>query len=227
MKKLLSILTFFTASVFAEENRFDAINERNAFTLLSDEPTKILPPITDIINPPIKLYLTGIMRYRGLTNVYLYSKDIQKRFITLNHRRRADEGITLLSVNRGLVKINNNGITETLSFESHKLPSTLMQPPKGKPTVVKKNKDSKQVKSSAIAPTASIVKVPSRRPKIDPRIIQKSLEYIDKVEDKEKKEYILNRLEGLQSGQQQINVKIDENELRRRYDNSRKDKAKQ
>ncbi len=224
MKKLLSILTFFTASIFAEERPFNAINERNAFELLSDAPIKILPPITDIVNPPVKLYLTGIMRYRGSTNVYLYSKDIQKRFITLNHRRRADEGITLLSVNKGLVKINNNGITETLSFESHKLPSTLIQPPKGKPTVVKKSKDSKQSKASTSAPTASIVKVPSRRPKIDPRIIQKSLEYIDKVEDKEKKEYLLDRIERLQSGQDNLDRKIDVNERRRQYDERKKNK---
>ena len=69
-----------------------------------------------------------------------------------------------------------------------------------------------------------MVKVPSRRPKIDPRIIQKGLEYIDRIDDKEKREYILKRLEGLQSGQNTLNRKIDTNERRRQYDERRRDK---
>ena len=224
MKKLILILTFFTASVFAEEKPYNAINERNAFKLLSDAPIKILPPITNVVNSPVKLYLTGIMRYRGTTNVYLYSKDINKKFITLNHKRRADEGITLLSVRKGFVQVNNNGVTETLSFESHRLPGVFTQSPKGKPTVVKKDKDSKSAKASPSIPTASVVKVPSRRPKVDPRIIEKSLEYLNKVEDKEKREYLLERLEKLQSGQNNLDRKIDFNERRRQYDERKRDK---
>ena len=59
---------------------------------------------------------------------------------------------------------------------------------------------------------------------MDPRIIQKGLEYIDKIEDKEKREYILNRLERLQSGQEKIDRKIDSNERKRQYDERRRDK---
>jgi hypothetical protein len=66
--------------------------------------------------------------------------------------------------------------------------------------------------------------VPSRKPRIDPRILERGLEYISKIEDKEKKEYILQRLEKLQSGQQKIDRKIDSNERRRRYDEYRKNK---
>ena len=73
-----------------------------------------------------------------------------------------------------------------------------------------------------VSPSPNIVKVPSRRPKVDPRIIQKGLEYIDRIEDKEKKEYILQRLERLQSGQQKLDSKIDSNERRRQYDERRR-----
>ena len=134
--------------------------------------------------------------------------------------------MTLLSVEKGLVEVNNNGVTELLSFETHKLPSVITLPKLNtKPTIVKK-KDSKDksVKAASSNPKANIVTVPSRRPKVDPRIIQKGLEYIDKIEDKEKREYILNRLERLQSGQEKIDRKIDSNERKRQYDERRRDK---
>ena len=59
---------------------------------------------------------------------------------------------------------------------------------------------------------------------VDPKIIQRGLEYLDKVEDKEKREYILQRLERLQSGQEKIDRKIDSNERKRQYDERRRDK---
>ena len=49
-------------------------------------------------------------------------------------------------------------------------------------------------------------------------------EYLDKVEDKEKREYILQRLEKLQSGQQNLDRKMDSNERRRQYDERKRDK---
>ena len=67
-----------------------------------------------------------------------------------------------------------------------------------------------------------VVTVPSRRPKIDPRIIEKGLEYLSKTEDNEKREYLLKRLESLQSGQSKIKSDIDSNERRRQYDEWRK-----
>jgi hypothetical protein len=88
----------------------------------------------------------------------------------------------------------------------------------------KDDKNKNKEKKSAPAPRPSVVKVPSRQPKIDPRIIQKGLEYIDRIDDKEKREYILKRLEGLQEGQSSLNRKIDSNERRRQYDERRRDK---
>ena len=224
MKYLLLFLAL-TLSLSASENPYEVIVKRNAFTLLNEAPSKFqLPKIP--MKPPVQLYLTGIMNYRGQTNVYLFSKDINKRFLTLNTNTRTDSGVTLLSVEKGLVEVNNNGVIEILSFESHKLPSVLPPLPKGSPTVIKKDSKNNKDKNKNITPPAprpSIIKVPSRQPKIDPKIIQKGLEYIDKIEDKEKKEYVLERLERLQSGQDSLDRKIETNEKRRQYDERRRE----
>ena len=223
MKILLFILL--APALYAQTTRYDQIVERNAFSLLDKPPAKVeLPKLLE--QPPIKLNLTGIITRRGETSVYLFSKDIPKKFLTLSTKMRTDSGVTLLSVEKGLVEVNNNGVTELLSFETHKLPSVITLPKLNtKPTIVKKKDDkNKSVKTASTIPKANIVTVPSRRPKVDPRIIQKGLEYIDKIEDKEKREYILNRLERLQSGQEKIDRKIDSNERKRQYDERRRDK---
>ena len=222
--KYLIILLILTASVNAE-NKYDQIHKRNAFALLDEAPSKVeVRPL--LAKPPVKLNLTGIITRRGITNVYLFSKDIPKRYLNLSTKRRSDSGITLLSVEKGLVEIDNNGVREMLSFDTHKLPSIITLPAlKTTPTIIKKKDDkSKEVKIMPQTPKANVVTVPSRRPKIDPRIIQRGLEYLDKVEDKEKREYILQRLEKLQSGQQNLDRKIDSNERRRQYDERKRDK---
>ena len=219
------LLFFLLCSSVVAQDRYKAITDRNAFALLNEVPKKdILPPV--VIQPPVKLNLTGIITRRGVTNVYLFSKDIPKRFLTLSTLRRTDSGITLLSVEKGLVEVDNNGTVELISFDTHKLPTVVTLPAlKATPTVVKK-KDSKdknkEVKITPAAPKPNVVTVPSRTPKVDPRIIQKGLEYIDRIEDKEKREYILQRLERLQSGQQKLDSKIDSNERRRQYDERRR-----
>ena len=217
------LLFFLLCSSVIAQDRYSAITNRNAFALLDEVPKEdILPPI--IIRPPVKLNLTGIITRRGVTNVYLFSKDIPKRFLTLSTLRRTDSGVTLLSVEKGLVEVDNNGTVELLSFDTHKLPTVVTLPAlKATPTVVKK-KDSKgkEIKNIPATPKPNVVTVPSRTPKVDPRIIQKGLEYLDKVEDKEKREYILQRLERLQSGQQKLDSKIDSNERRRQYDERRR-----
>lgn len=222
MRFLLFILL--CNSVIADD-RYNEITKRNAFALLDKTPEKVtLKSI--LIQPPVKLNLTGIITRRGVTNVYLFSKDVPKRYLTLSTKRRTDGGVTLLSVERGLVKVDNNGVIELLSFDTHKIPTVVTLPAlKATPTVVKK-KDSKdkEVKIMPAVPKPNVVTVPSRTPKVDPRIIQKGLEYIDRIEDKEKREYILQRLERLQSGQQKLDSKIDNNERRRQYDERRRDK---
>ena len=226
MKKL--ILIFIASSVLGQNNSYQVITERNAFGLAEENTVKIeLPPV--VLKSPVKLHLTGIMKYQGLTNIFLYSKDLPKRFLTLNHKKPVDSGIELLSVKGSRVKIMNNGVTENLSFETHKLPTVMGPAPVfNRPTVIKKDskddKNKNKEKKSAPAPRPSVVKVPSRQPKIDPRILQKGLEYIDRIDDKEKREYILKRLEGLQEGRSSLNRKIDTNERRRQYDERRRDR---
>ena len=223
MKKLIPL--FFASSLLAQENPYDIIVKRNAFTLLNEVPKKVeLPKL--LKQPHIRLNLTGIITRNGVTNVYMFSKDIPKRFLTLSSKRRTDSGVTLLSVERGLVEVDNNGVIELLSFDTHKLPSTITLPTLStKPTIIKKKDDKdKSVKAAPPTPKANIVTVPSRRPKIDPRVIQKGLEYIDRIDDKEKREYILQRLERLQSGQEKIDRKIETNERRRQYDERKRNK---
>jgi hypothetical protein len=61
---------------------------------------------------------------------------------------------------------------------------------------------------------------------VSPKIIEKGLEYLSRMEDGEKKEALLKRMESLQSGQYQIKSDIDRNERRRQYDEWRKKRDK-
>ena len=212
---------------YPDDNPYRAIVERNAFTLLDKIPSEVR--VTDYVPAPtMKLYLTGIMNYQNITNVYLYSKELPKRFMTLSSRKPTDSGVTLIGVSDGLVEVNNNGVNELLSFSTHKLPNIIGPAPVGnRPTIIKKDdkrkSDKKDYKKSTTQKSANVIRqVPSRRSQVDPRIIEKSLEYLSKMEDGEKREALLERVESLQSGQHQIKSDIDQNERRRQYDEWRK-----
>ena len=84
------------------------------------------------------------------------------------------------------------------------------------------SKDIKKTTPTVPTSRPQIVTVPSRRPQIDPRIIEKGLEYLSKTDNDEKREYLLKRLESLQSGQSRIKSNIDTNERRRQHDEWRK-----
>jgi len=227
MKKIL--LSFMLASsVYAEQRDYSGITNRNAFALAYDAPIKVItPPL--LSKPPMDLKLTGIVTRGGVTTVYMVSKDIAKKYLTISTKQRTDSGVSLLSVTNGLVKVDNNGTIETLSFATHKLPTIVTLPAlKLTPTIIKKKDDKRELVKIAVpkTPKPNVITVPSRLPKIDPKIIQKGLEYIDKIDDKEKREYILQRLERLQSGQEKIGRKIETNERRRQYDEKSRDRKK-
>ena len=150
------ILILLAPALYAQTTRYDQIVERNAFSLLDKPPAKLeLPKLLE--KPPVKLNLTGIITRRGVTSVYLFSKDIPKRFLKLSTKRRTDSGVTLLSVEKGLVEVNNNGVTELLSFETHKLPSVITLPKLNtKPTIIKK-KDDKNKSVKAASPTPCLL----------------------------------------------------------------------
>ena len=220
------LLFFLLCSSVIASDKYNSITKRNAFSLVDSAPQAItLPPIT--IVPVVKLNLTGIIARRGVTNVYLFSKDIPKRFLTLSTKRRTDSGVTLLSVDDGIVEVSNNGTVELLSFDTHKLPSVVTLPAlKATPTVVKK-KDSKDksIKNTPAAPRPNVVKVPSRsRGEItDPRMqsmMERGLEYLNKIDDPKKKEAMLERLEKFQRGDYDKEIK----ERMKRYEDYRKSK---
>jgi len=231
MKKLLILL--FATSMFAEENRYNAINKRNAFDLTSET----LPPVSEILQvetPKVELFLTGVTRWRGVTKAHLYSKDLPSKYLSLKAGEQSGP-IKVLAISKDAVRIVNSGTEQVLTFASNRLKTTIISV-KGKPTVVKESskessrsrssKDKESKKPTVTAPRPSVVKVPSRQPKIDPRIIERGLEYLNKMEDGDKRDYLLKRIESLQSGQYQIKSDIDQNERRRQYDEWRKRREK-
>jgi type II secretory pathway component PulC len=193
---------------------------------LANEPVKAftLPPATQITRPNV--FLTGITRLNGVRKVHLVLKNAGQpdKFISLATNEKQYE-VELKKIYKNSALISNNGSRQLMSFKNNGLPTIIQKLPAIKKTSSSKDKkeEKKSSKTTKLAsPSPNIVKVPSRRPKVDPRIIQKGLEYIDRIEDKEKKEYILKRLERLQSGQDSIKRDVKDNEIRRQYDERRK-----
>ena len=222
----LFIFLFLATSIYAE-NPYEIIHKRNAFGLASSTPAPTLPPVTIII-PPVDIYLTGITKHKK-PKAHLVIKGkgvIKNKFLSLTEGEQKDN-ISVIKILKNSVIINNGGSQQQLSFKTHGLPTVITKVPTVKIAEKGSKSSSKSVKASSPPPPTSrpqIGPVPSRKPRIDPRILERGLEYISKIEDKEKKEYILQRIEKLQNGQQKIDRKIDSNERRRRYDEYRKNK---
>ena len=226
MKKL--ILFFFAVSVYAESNPYDKINKRNAFNLTTEIAKPILPPVTEILKPNI--YLTGITRLNGVRKAHMVLRRTGQadKFISITLLNE-QEGIELKKISKDSALISNNGQDQLISFENNGLPTIITKaaPPKkessSRSSRDRRESSKKEEKKSAPAPAkAHIVQVPSRKPQIDPRVIEKGLEYINRIDDKEKREYIMKRLESLQAGQYKIKSDQDQNERRRQYDEWRK-----
>ena len=229
MKKL--ILLFFAVSLQAgETNVYESIVKRNAFELTAERAIPILPPAAEILKPNV--YLTGLTHFRGVRKVHLVLRHAGEpdKFISLATNEK-QYNIELKKINKNSALISNNGSEELMSFENNGLPTIVTKAPVKKVLMERsssrssrgKESSKKEENRSAPAPAkAHIVQVPSRRPQIDPRIIEKGLEYISRIDDQEKREYITKRLESLQSGQHKIKSDIDQNERRRQYDEWRK-----
>jgi len=229
MKKL--ILIFFAASLQAgETNVYESIVKRNAFDLTAERAIPVLPPAAEILKPNV--YLTGLTHFRGVRKVHLVLRPIggADKFISLATDER-QYNIELKKINKDSALISNNGQDQLISFENNGLPTVITKPPVKKVLMDRSSSKSsrgresskKEEKKSAPTPAkAHIVQVPSRKPQIDPRIIEKGLEYINRIDDQEKREHIMKRLESLQSGQYKIKSDIDQNERRRQYDEWRK-----
>ena len=209
MKRLFILL--FSVTLVAEENPYSRINERNAFDLTESR----LPPASEILKvetPKIELFLTGVTRFRGVTKAHLYSKDLPNKYLSLRAGERSGP-IKVLTVSKDAVRIVNDGTEQVLTFASNRLKTTIISA-KGKPTVIKK--DSKKDSSIKITPAKpagpNVVKVPSRdRGRItDPRMqsmMERGLEYLNKIEDPKKKEAMLERMEKFQRGDYDQQIK--------------------
>ena len=230
MKKL--VLLFFVASLQAgETNTYESIVKRNAFDLTAEQPRLILPPVTDILKPFLKpsVYLTGLTHFKGVRKVHLVLKRVGEpdKFVSLSIDEK-QYNIELKKISKNSALISNNGQDELLSFKNNSLPTIISKAAPQKESSSRSSRDRRESskkddkKSTPTPVKAHIVQVPSRRPQIDPRIIEKGLEYLSKTDDNEKKEYIMKRLESLQSGQHKIKSDQDQNERRRQYDEWRK-----
>ena len=226
MKKL--VLLFFVASLQAgETNTYESIVKRNAFDLTAEQPKLILPPVTDILKPSV--YLTGLTHFKGVRKVHLVLRRVGEpdKFVSLSTDEK-QYNIELKKISKDSALISNNGQDELLSFKNNGLPTIVTKAAPQKESSSRSSRDRressrKEEKKSAPAPAkAHIVQVPSRKPQIDPRVIEKGLEYINRIDDKEKREYIMKRLESLQAGQYKIKSDQDQNERRRQYDEWRK-----
>jgi len=225
---LLSVLTVFG------ENPYHGIVERNGFELTADNPTHILPPIPTL--PLADIYLTGIDRKDKIYTAYMVIKDkTQNKFLGLREGEQKDK-VEVVKIMKDTVFISYDGILQELTFKQNGLPSSVTKAAPKQKTKDKREERGERGRSSGRPQTAikgpsrpsgpQVVTVPSRRPQIDPRIIEKGLEYLSKTEDNEKREYLLKRLESLQSGQSKIKSDIDNNERRRQYDEWRKNRER-
>jgi len=216
MKKLLLILLM-GFGVQAEQSPYEAIVKRNAFDLTDEKIKPILPPVSEI--PPPNIFLTGITRHGQIKKVHLVLKGKSPgtdRFLSLQPGEKRYE-VELLKAGENSVLISNSGTKQLLTFKDNSLPTVVLKVSSvGRSSSSRRERGSKSSsKDSASKPPTpptsrpQIVTVPSRRPQIDHRVIERGLEYLSKTDNNEKREYVLKRLESLQSGQSRIKSNID------------------
>ena len=228
MMKHFLIFLLLTVPLYGVDNPYSPITERNAFELTSKEPAPILPPVEKILAPNV--FLTGITRWKGTNRVHLVLRKAGEtdKFVSLRKNER-QYNIELKKVLEDSVLIETNGSNQLLNFKTNGLPTIVTKASAAKKTSSSSrySRDKKEVKkeekkSSSPSVKAQVVTVPSRRSQVDPRIIEKGLEYLSRMEEGEKRDYLLKRMESLQSGQHQIKSDIDQNERRRQYDEYRR-----
>ena len=211
MKKILSLFLAFVFNAYggANENPYQKITERNAFELTDKEPAPPLPPAEKILAPNI--FLTGISRWKGTNKVHLVLRKTGEpdKFVSLGVNEKQYD-IKLKKILRDAVLVSTDGNNKLLSFENNGLPTIITKPATAKrsPSSSRYSRDRREdsnkkeeKKISPQIPKPQIVTVPSRKSQVDPRIIEKGLEYLSKMEDGEKRDYLLKRMESLQSGE--------------------------
>ena len=211
MKKILSLFLAFVFNAYGETNEkpYQKITERNAFELTDKEPAPPLPPVEKILPPSI--FLTGITRWKGTNKAHLVLRKVREpdKFVSLEVNEK-QYNIELKKILRDTVLVSTNGNDKLLSFENNGLPTIITKPAAAKRSSSSsrysrdRREDSnkkEEKKSSPQTQKPQVVTVPSRRPQVDPRTIEKGLEYLSKMEEGEKRDYLLKRMESLQSGE--------------------------
>ena len=201
MKKFHVLIFLFSVSILAEDNPYKSISARNAFDLVSKPPSPLpsLPAIDDIMAPTV--FLTGVTKWKGTNKIHLVLRKAGEsdKFVSLGINEK-QYNIELKKVLSSSAIISSYGKEKVISFEKNSLPTIVAKAPlKASP-----KKGSSVKKEQKKTP---IIKVPSRRPQVDPRIIEKGLEYLGRMEEGEKRDYLLKKMESLQSGQRQIKSK--------------------
>ena len=219
MKKIIASLSLaFVVCADADTNKVEnpylRINERNAFNLTEPLPVSTLPPATNILAPSV--FLTGITKINNVRKAHFVLRKTSgpDKFVSLSTDEEQDN-IELNKIFNNSVSITNNGVPILLSFEKHGLPTVITKKPA--PKLMERSrysrdskggrdsKSDKEKKEQISKKPSGPVVVPSRRSRsesrsVDPRIIERGLEYISKMDDSEKREYLLKRIESYQAG---------------------------
>jgi hypothetical protein len=169
----LSVLTVFG------DNPYSGIVERNAFELTAEKPTQVLPPIATL--PLTSVYLTGIARKDKIYTAYMAIKDkTQNKFLGLREGEKKDE-VEVVKIMRDTVFISYNGVLQELTFKQNSFPSIVTKvaaKPNTKDKRGERGRSSgssqRTVKAPSRASGPQVVTVPSRRPQIDPRLLNNS-----------------------------------------------------
>ena len=211
MKKILSLFLAFVFNAYGEtnENPYQKITERNAFELTDKELVLPSPPTKKILAPNI--FLTGISRWKGTNKAHLVLRKVGEpdKFVSLEVNEK-QYNIELKKILPDTVLVSTNGNDKLLSFENNGLPTIITKPAAAKRSSSSsrysrdRREDSnkkEEKKSSPQTQKPQVVTGPSRRPQVDPRTIEKGLEYLSKMEEGEKRDYLLKRMESLQSGE--------------------------
>jgi hypothetical protein len=184
MKNISILIFLFSVSILAEDNPYKLISARNAFDLtLKPSPLPSLPPIDDIMAPTV--FLTGVTKWKGTNKIHLVLRKAGEsdKFVSLGINEKL-YNVELKKILKDAAIISSHEEEKVISFEKNSLPTIVAKAPLKAPP-----KKGSSVKKEQKIP--QVMKVPSRRPQVDPRIIEKGLEY----------------LESLQSGQRQIKSK--------------------
>jgi type II secretory pathway component PulC len=108
-------------------NIYEEIVKRNAFNLTEEKPTKILPPITDILRGEV--FLTGIHSINNVKRVSLVVREKgNDKFVSLL-KNQGTNGIYIKSIGSTNVLASVFGTHKLLSFEKHGLPTTITKAP--------------------------------------------------------------------------------------------------